>query len=84
MITAQQFADTGKRAHAFVSGASPKLNKKSRRTTRRDIGTTSLSTAVGIIAAWGLHDGLGLEVPPEVAVAIGSVAGFFVARNFQY
>jgi len=39
---------------------------------------------IGILAAWALHDVAGLEVSPEVTIAIGTLGGYFVARKFRY
>lgn len=54
------------------------------RATVRDGGNIGLSAAIVIIVVWILHDIVGIDVPPEVAVAFGTVSGYIVARKLRY
>ena len=70
------------RSGKFLREATPK--PKSHEATRRDYGTVSLSTPIVVLVAWVLHDVVGLDIPVEVAAALATVIGFFIARRFRY
>lgn len=58
--------------------------KENSKATPRDGSNVALGTSLAIIITWLLHEVAGVPVPPEVAVAFGSVSGWFVGRKFRY
>lgn len=52
--------------------------------TARDGGNLGILGSVIIVVTWLVHDVLGLEVSPEVAVAIGTLIGYVAVRKFRY
>jgi len=52
--------------------------------TGRDAGNAGLSTAFVVVAAWGVHDVVGVDMPPEVVAALAVIVGYITARILRY
>ena len=54
------------------------------KTTPRDGGNVSIGMAVGVVIVWIIDSMVGVPVPPTVAVAIGTISGYFLGRKLRY
>lgn len=54
------------------------------RMTPRDTSNVAIGGAAAAVVTWVLHDVLGVPVPPEVAVAFGTLGGYVTGRFLRY
>lgn len=54
-----------------------------KRVSNRDTGNVALSGALVIVFVW-IIGMFGIEVPPTIAVAFGTIVGYAVGRLFRY
>ncbi len=52
--------------------------------TKRDTSNVALGTSVAMVVVWVLHDAMGVNVPPEVAAAFGTIGGYVTGRFLRY